>query len=99
MASRRTWRTLTSRGVREMTKPLFSIPPHQFLFNCWLGRPPARYMDLLQLEDSEFDLIQVPAASGVCLYKCGNERYDLLAVHSAGHTRKRCSERQAENNR
>lgn len=21
-------------GVREMTKPLFSIPPHQFLFNC-----------------------------------------------------------------
>ena len=30
-------------GIREMTKPLFSIPPHQFLFNpgscgrCYTG--------------------------------------------------------------
>lgn len=66
-------------GVREMTKPLFSIPPHQFLFNA--GSIDRRsYMDMLQLEDSEFDLIKYPQR-GVCLYKCGNERY-LLEVHA-----------------
>ena len=66
-------------GVREMTKPLFSIPPHQFLFNA--GSIDRRaYMDMLQLEDSEFDLIKFPQR-GVCLYKCGNERY-LLDVHA-----------------
>ena len=66
-------------GVREMTKPLFSIPPHQFLFNT--GSIDRRaYMDMLQLEDSEFDLIKFPQR-GVCLYKCGNERY-LLEVHA-----------------
>ena len=66
-------------GVREMTKPLFSIPPHQFLFNA--GSIDRRaYMDMLQLEDSEFDLIKFPQRS-VCLYKCGNERY-LLEVHA-----------------
>ena len=66
-------------GVREMTKPLFSIPPHQFLFNA--GSIDCRaYMDMLQLEDSEFDLIKFPQR-GVCLYKCGNERY-LLEVHA-----------------
>ena len=66
-------------GVREMTKPLFSIPPHQFLFNA--GSIDRRaYMDMLQLEESEFDLIKFPQR-GVCLYKCGNERY-LLEVHA-----------------
>ena len=66
-------------GVREMTKPLFSIPLHQFLFNA--GSIDRRaYMDMLQLEDSEFDLIKFPQR-GVCLYKCGNERY-LLEVHA-----------------
>ena len=66
-------------GVREMTKPLFSIPPHQFLFNA--GSIDRRsYMDMLQLEESEFDLIKYPQR-GVCLYKCGNERY-LLEVHA-----------------
>ena len=66
-------------GVREMTKPLFSIPPHQFLFNA--GSIDRRaYMDMLQLEESEFDLIKFPQRS-VCLYKCGNERY-LLEVHA-----------------
>ena len=66
-------------GVREMTKPLFSIPPHQFLFNAGSIDRHA-YMDMLQLEDSEFDLIKFPQR-GVCLYKCGNERY-LLEVHA-----------------
>lgn len=62
-------------NVREMTKPLFSIPPHQFLFNAG-SIDQSTYMDMLQLEDSEFDLIRFPHR-GLCLYKCGNERYYL----------------------
>jgi len=66
-------------GVAELTKPLFSIPTHAFLFNA--GNIDARfYMDTLQLEQSEYDLIRYPQR-GVCLYKCGNERYNL-AVHA-----------------
>ena len=65
-------------GVREMTKPLFSIPPHQFLFNCGTVNK-KEFMDLLQLEESEFNIIQAPH-KGECLYKCGNERYDLLVT-------------------
>ena len=39
-------------GIRELTKPLFAIPPHQFIFNC--GSIDKRfYMDLLQLEEAE----------------------------------------------
>lgn len=65
-------------GIREMTKPLFSIPPHQFLFNA--GSIDKRsYMDMLQLEEAEYDLIKIPQR-GVCLYKCGNERYLLEVV-------------------
>ena len=61
--------------VREMTKPMFAIPPHQFLFNPGsIGKN--AYMDMLQLEDSEYDLIH-DAVRGLCLYKCGNERYYL----------------------
>ena len=68
--------------VREMTKPLFSIPPHQFLFNA--GSIDGRaYMDMLQLDEAEYDLIKFPQR-GVCLYKCGNERY-LLKVHAPEH--------------
>ena len=37
-------------------------------------------MDTLQLEESEYKLIKYPQ-QGVCLYKCGNERYNL-AVHA-----------------
>lgn len=55
-------------GIREMTKPLFSIPPHQFLFNA--GSIDKRsYMEMLQLEESEYNLIKFPQR-GVCLYKC-----------------------------
>ena len=69
-------------NVREMTKPLFSIPLHQFLFNA--GSIDKRsYMDMLQLEESEYDLIRYPQR-GVCLYKCGNERY-LLEIHAPPH--------------
>ena len=63
-------------GIREYTKPLFSIPTHAFLFNA--GNIDARfYMDTLQLELSEYNLIRYPAR-GCCLYKCGNERYNLM---------------------
>ena len=63
-------------GIREYTKPLFSIPTHQFLFNA--GNIDAKfYMDTLQLEQSEYNLIRYPQR-GVCLYKCGNERYNLM---------------------
>ncbi|BAE86336.1 VirB4 family type IV secretion system protein [Desulfitobacterium hafniense] len=62
-------------GIREYTKPLFSIPTHQFLFNA--GTIDAKfYTDTLQLEPSEYNLIRYPQR-GVCLYKCGNERYNL----------------------
>lgn len=63
-------------GIREYTKPLFSIPAHAFLFNA--GNIDKRfYMDTLQLEESEYNLIRYPQR-GVCLYKCGNERYNLM---------------------
>ena len=63
-------------GIAEYTKPLFAIPTHSFLFNA--GAVDAGfYMDTLQLEKSEYNLIQYPQR-GVCLYKCGNERYNLM---------------------
>ena len=65
-------------GVRELTRPLFSIPPHQFLFNPGSISPKA-YMDMLQLEPAEFELIKYPH-NGHCLYKCGNERYHLQVI-------------------
>ena len=69
-------------GIRELTRPLFAIPTHQFLFNA--GSVDKRfYMDNLQLEESEFELIRYPQR-GVCLYKCGSERY-LLEVHAPPH--------------
>ena len=71
--------------IRELTKPLFSIPTHQFLFNA--GSIDAKfYMDTLQLEKSEYELIRYPQ-QGVCLYKCGNERYNLM-VHAPEHKAK-----------
>lgn len=66
-------------GIRELTKPLFSIPTHAFLFNA--GNIDKQfYIDSLQLEESEYNLIRFPQR-GVCLYKCGIERYNL-AVHA-----------------
>ena len=70
-------------GIRELTKPLFAIPPHQFLFNA--GAVDKKfYMEALQLEESEYNLIRFPQR-GVCLYRCGNERY-LLEVHAPAYT-------------
>ena len=72
-------------GIREYTKPLFSIPTHVFLFNA--GNIDSRfYIDTLQLEQSEYNLIRYPQR-GVCLYKCGNERYNLM-VHAPEYKEK-----------
>ena len=46
-------------SIREFTKPLFSIPTHQFLFNAGQINP-KEYMDALQVEPSEFELIKYP---------------------------------------
>ena len=71
--------------VRELTRPLFAIPTHQFLFNA--GSVDKKfYMDNLQLEPAEFELIRYPRR-GVCLYRCGNERY-LLEVHAPPYKEK-----------
>lgn len=64
--------------IREYTKPLFSIPTHQFLFNAGQINP-KEYMDALQVEPSEFELIKYPER-GTCLYRCGNERYLLQVI-------------------
>ena len=46
-------------GIWEYTKPLFSIPTHQFLFNA--GYIDAKfYIDTLQLEQSEYNLNRYP---------------------------------------
>ena len=72
-------------GIKELTKPLFSIPTHAFLFNA--GNINSRfYIDSLQLEESEFELIKYPQR-GSCLYKCGNERYNLV-VHAPDYKSK-----------
>lgn len=72
-------------GIRELTRPLFAIPTHQFLLNA--GSVDKKfYMDNLQLEGSEYELIRCPQR-GVCLYKCGNERY-LLEVHAPEYKEK-----------
>lgn len=71
-------------GVKEYTKPLFSIPTHQFLFNAG-NIEPRVFTDTLQLEPSEFERIKYPER-GTCLYRCGNERY-LLHVIAPEHKR------------
>ena len=65
-------------SIREFTKALFSIPTHQFLFNAGQINP-KEYMDALQVEPSEFELIKYPER-GTCLYRCGNERYLLQVI-------------------
>lgn len=45
--------------VCELTKPLFAIPTHQFMFNP--GSIDAKaFIDTLQLEPSEYELIKYP---------------------------------------
>lgn len=72
-------------SIRELTKPMFAIPTHQFLFNPGTISP-GEYMDALQVEQTEFDLIH-NSLRGNCLYRCGNERY-LLQVIAPEHKEK-----------
>lgn len=69
-------------GVKEYTRPLFAIPTHMFLFNAG-NVDQSFYRDTLQIEKSEYELIKYPQR-GVCLYKCGNERYNL-EVHAPAY--------------
>lgn len=64
--------------VCELTKPLFAIPTHQFLFNP-ASIDAKAFIDTLQLEPSEYELIKYPER-GTCLYRCGNERYLLQVI-------------------
>jgi len=62
-------------SIRELTKPMFGIPSYQFLFNA--GTIDKQfYMDSLQLQENEYDLIKYPER-GCCLFKCGNQRFHL----------------------
>ena len=69
-------------NIREMTKPLFSIPTHQFLFNPGQINP-KDYIDAQQVAQAEYDLIH-GCERGHNLYRCGNERY-LLQVIAPEH--------------
>ena len=63
-------------GIKEFTKPLFSIPSHHFLF--YPGNiNPKDFEDALMVEPNEYDLIKF-GEKGTCLYRCGNERYLLV---------------------
>lgn len=64
--------------ICELTKPLFAIPTHQFFFNPGSIDSKA-FIDTLQLESSEYELIKQPER-GTCLYRCGNERYLLQVI-------------------
>ena len=71
-----------AEGVKEYTKPLFSIPAHQFLFNAGHAEPKA-YTETLQMEPSEFERIR-HAERGLCIYRAGGERF-LLEVKAPAH--------------
>ena len=68
----------------------------RFLYNIWTDEADILrisdvqvllvYMEMLQLEEAEYNLIKFPQR-GVCLYKCGNERY-LLEVHAPAYKEK-----------
>lgn len=65
-------------GIAELTRPLFSIPTHQFLFNAG-SIDPRFFMDNLQLERSEYEIVK-NAQARHCLFKCGAERFHLEVI-------------------
>lgn len=64
------------QDVKEMTKPLFAIPTHQFLFNPG-NISKKEYIEMLRLDDCLFDLISTPT-KGVCVFRYGSEVYHLV---------------------
>ena len=78
-------------GVREMTKPLFSIPPHQFLFNA--GSIDRRaYMDMLSWRTASLISSSSRSAASASTNAATN---DTCWKSTHRRIRKRCSERQA----
>ena len=65
-------------GIKEYTKPLFAIPAHKFYFNMGDVRK-GEIIENLALTESEYSLIAQPER-GSCLYRCGNERYNLKVI-------------------
>ena len=65
-----------SQEAAELTKPLFSIPAYQFLFHPGTVDG-GKYREALQLEECEYGVVR-SCARGNCLFKCGDERYNLL---------------------
>ena len=65
-------------GIREMTRPLFAIPTHQFYFNAGVVDQQF-YMRNLQLQSFEYEIIK-NAKRGECLYRCGTDRHILKVV-------------------
>lgn len=65
-------------GIREMTRPLFAIPTHQFYFNAGVVDQQF-YMRNLQLQPFEYGIIQ-EVKRGECLYRCGSDRHTLKVV-------------------
>lgn len=71
-----------------MTKPLFSIPTHQFLFNFNAGAVDVKfYMDTLQLEESEYNLINSLSVAYVCINVVTS---GITLSFMRVHTRKNC---------
>lgn len=64
------------QDVKEMTKPLFAIPTHHFLFNPG-NISKKEYIEMLRLDDCLFDLISTPT-KGVCVFRHGSEVYHLV---------------------
>jgi type IV secretory pathway VirB4 component len=61
--------------IRELTKPLFAIPTYKFLF--FPGSIDKKlYMNLLNINESEYKLIQSPSR-GNCLFLSGNQKFNL----------------------
>lgn len=72
-------------NIKELTKPLFSIPTHHFLF--YPGNINSKdYEEALMVEPNEYNLIRY-GERGTCLYRCGNERY-LLQVKAPNYKAK-----------
>lgn len=62
--------------VKEMTKPLFAIPTHQFLF--YPGNISKKeYIEMIKFDECLFDLISYPS-KGVCVFRHGSEVYHLV---------------------
>lgn len=63
------------KDIAELTKPLFAIPTYKFLF--YPGSIDKKlYMDLLNINESEYNLIKAPSR-GNCLFISGIEKYNL----------------------